>query len=878
MRVDRLVLLAAVLVLARRRLRRRRRRPRARATPTTPTETAATGDAGERQGGVRLGRLRRLPHVLGGRVDRQHRAEPRRRVSVVRQGRDAGDERRRRDAVVRGQADRSSRSRTSPRSSRARSARHVPQPSASGRRRPSRLCLQVRVRTRSSPNVAHRARDPLAGGRERVRARPRAGRRRSRPAACTSGMPAVADLAHAGRGVSARRLELDELLDARRGAAARARARRHGAGRRSPSSTPHAGRSPPGSSTRTSRRPTAAGTRSGARRSTSTSATELDALAHAAPAASADAFDGDTRAFVDDLYGCAVDELARRALRAAGVALSERLAPSGRRRRAVPRGARGASAGAAGRRPDTPRSSGGSRAWVDGGLARRSRAPWNLGLRLDEAEAGPSVGERPVVLELWLEAADDPTLALPAALLERGARRGVRVPPRQRPAPRARPPARDDRRRSSPTPASTLAGDPPTRVVLDTEQVRAFLRGAMPRLEELGVPVRLPREWVSSSSRVRVNLVATGVAGDVERAPHARRDRVVRLAPRDRRRRADGGGAPRARGREGAARSGCAASGTRSVPPRSSARSASSRRPRPRRRCRRARPGGRRVSRRTRPASSSGEVRLDAGARRSPRRSRRAALPAAPDARRDASRPVPVPGARPRLAAAARRPARRRDPRRRHGAREDGPGDRDPRLGARGGRRGRRADARRQPDERRRSSGRARSPASRPGSRVHLHHGPSRLTGDAFVAAAGASDVVVTSYDVATRDVELLVALGVGPAAPRRGAGREEPADEAPSRAPADPAPAGARAHGHAHREPARRALGDHGPRQPRACSAHARRSSARSPARSRRGGTRRRSSGSARSSARSSSAGRRTRPRSTSSCRRSRSRRCRAT
>jgi SNF2 family DNA or RNA helicase len=43
-----------------------------------------------------------------------------------------------------------------------------------------------------------------------------------------------------------------------------------------------------------------------------------------------------------------------------------------------------------------------------------------------------------------------------------------------------------------------------------------------------------------------------------------------------------------------------------------------------------------------------------------------------------------------------------------------------------------------------------------PGLRVHLHHGPSRLAGDAFVATAGRSDVVVTSYDVATRDVELL--------------------------------------------------------------------------------------------------------------------------
>ena len=43
-----------------------------------------------------------------------------------------------------------------------------------------------------------------------------------------------------------------------------------------------------------------------------------------------------------------------------------------------------------------------------------------------------------------------------------------------------------------------------------------------------------------------------------------------------------------------------------------------------------------------------------------------------------------------------------------------------------------------------------------PGLRVHLHHGPARLTGESFLEAAYSSDVVVTSYDVATRDVELL--------------------------------------------------------------------------------------------------------------------------
>jgi SNF2 family DNA or RNA helicase len=46
-----------------------------------------------------------------------------------------------------------------------------------------------------------------------------------------------------------------------------------------------------------------------------------------------------------------------------------------------------------------------------------------------------------------------------------------------------------------------------------------------------------------------------------------------------------------------------------------------------------------------------------------------------------------------------------------------------------------------------------------PGLRVHLHHGSDRLLGERFAEAARASDVVVTSYDIATRDVETLQLL-----------------------------------------------------------------------------------------------------------------------
>lgn len=235
---------------------------------------------------------------------------------------------------------------------------------------------------------------------------------------------------------------------------------------------------------------------------------ELAALAHAAPAAAADAFDGDTGAFVHDLYACAVDELARDALGAAGVTLTTVSSrPPGVAERFL--------AGLATPTPELPADSGyvalerRVAAWVDGGLSRRSRAPWNLGLRLDEMDAPADEGAPQVVLELWLEAADDPSLALPASLLESGADEVFGFL-------RDSDPRRALERRLetiAPVLAETgiaLDGDPPTHVALDADQVRAFLREAMPRLEALGIPLRLPRAWVTPSSRVRVNLVATG--------------------------------------------------------------------------------------------------------------------------------------------------------------------------------------------------------------------------------------------------------------------------------------------------------------------------------------------------------------------------------
>ena len=98
-----------------------------------------------------------------------------------------------------------------------------------------------------------------------------------------------------------------------------------------------------------------------------------------------------------------------------------------------------------------------------------------------------------------------------------------------------------------------------------------------------------------------------------------------------------------------------------------------------------------------------------------------------------------------------------------------------------------------------------------PGLRVHLHHGSDRLANEELHRKAHAVDVVVTSYDIATRDVEALAERRLGPADHGRGAGREEPADEARAGVADAAGAAAGRDDGHADREPAERAVGDHG-------------------------------------------------------------------
>ena len=49
----------------------------------------------------------------------------------------------------------------------------------------------------------------------------------------------------------------------------------------------------------------------------------------------------------------------------------------------------------------------------------------------------------------------------------------------------------------------------PAEVLLDPDAVRFFLRDAMPRLDELAVPVLLPAAWLQTATKLRVNLKAS---------------------------------------------------------------------------------------------------------------------------------------------------------------------------------------------------------------------------------------------------------------------------------------------------------------------------------------------------------------------------------
>ncbi|MGZ8686848.1 MAG: DEAD/DEAH box helicase, partial [Gaiellaceae bacterium] len=328
------------------------------------------------------------------------------------------------------------------------------------------------------------------------------------------GMPAVADLAHLGHGATARRVGLREL-------------------------TALAADPPPGVALGGTARATfavvALARRSvaeglvhpqlqyehghwlafwGATLDESVHAT-LGTLAAALPPVCADPFEGDREAAVHDLYACAVDQIARDRLQAAGL----RLGPVSRR--AAPSALTHFLDGLGAREPVLPRHAGYPALerklseWVDAGLGRRSVAPWLLSLRLDERPgAAVSVDDDTdtspgLVLELWLQAADDPTLTLPASLLWSGGDDVFGFL-------RASDPHRALQQQvTAIEPVLAEAGiafdlERPAEVELDPDLVPFFLRVAVPQLGELGVPVLLPGAWINTSGKLRVNLKATG--------------------------------------------------------------------------------------------------------------------------------------------------------------------------------------------------------------------------------------------------------------------------------------------------------------------------------------------------------------------------------
>ncbi len=228
----------------------------------------------------------------------------------------------------------------------------------------------------------------------------------------------------------------------------------------------------------------------------------LAQIAAALPTVSAEYFHGDRTAVVDDLYPRLVDQIARERLYLAGVKMGDTSRIG--RSRAVEEFLNGLSA----LDPELPAGQPYAplarriTKWVDDGLSRVIEAPWTLGLHLDERVAGGAL-----VLELWLHAQDDPTLALPASALWEGGPEAFTFL-------RDTDPYDDLAKRFELLhpflESNGIEFDPeePSEVELDAEDAAFFLRELMPRLDQGGVPVLLPNAWVQAPTKIRADLTA----------------------------------------------------------------------------------------------------------------------------------------------------------------------------------------------------------------------------------------------------------------------------------------------------------------------------------------------------------------------------------
>jgi hypothetical protein len=213
--------------------------------------------------------------------------------------------------------------------------------------------------------------------------------------------------------------------------------------------------------------------------------TELDGLVAAAPEAAGR---------LDELYPQLVDQIARERLLAADVRLDGAQAP------ALAAFLHGLTA------PDPELPAGPLYTslehrlarWVDVGLEHVREVRWQVGLHLDERP-----GRDALALELWLHAADDPSLSLPVSLLRRGTEGFAFV--------RDGDPQGDlEEQLAELEPLLAAHGIvlDDDHAELDTEAATVFLRELRPELEARGVPVLLPSAWVRAPARIRADVRA----------------------------------------------------------------------------------------------------------------------------------------------------------------------------------------------------------------------------------------------------------------------------------------------------------------------------------------------------------------------------------
>jgi hypothetical protein len=221
---------------------------------------------------------------------------------------------------------------------------------------------------------------------------------------------------------------------------------------------------------------------------------DLDEIAAALPFVGTEGFHEDRDATIGDLYPQLVDQIARDRIVAAGVLLGSRVG----RRTAVDAFLDGLSSPD----PELPRGFGYGALekrltrWVDEGLAEPKETTWRLGLHLEEDR-----------LELWLHASDDPSLALPVSLLWEGGEDGFAFV-------RSGDPLGDlDEQLEELRPLLASEGiefdaEEPFAAAIDRETMSYFLRHLMPQLEQRDVPVTLPSAWLAAPTKLKANVTA----------------------------------------------------------------------------------------------------------------------------------------------------------------------------------------------------------------------------------------------------------------------------------------------------------------------------------------------------------------------------------